>query len=152
MALARTRQATSIQKALQFQRRADPARCTICISLYGSVTTFAAASVFKSAQYSSSHVARQHEHIIECIMYATSTASYALTYAVCRASVELQRALSENALCRAPLLAARYTKEQVSAESDSPGRYHRARPSFHKICTFLTSLCNLPAMLHYDGL
>lgn len=55
MALARTRQAVSIQKALQYQRLANPAR----------------------------------------------------------AKVELQRALSENAVCRAPLLAARYSKQQM---------------------------------------
>ncbi|KAK9805948.1 hypothetical protein WJX73_007761 [Symbiochloris irregularis] len=55
MALARTRQHVSIQKALQLQRQAIPAR----------------------------------------------------------AEVELQRALAENAVCRAPLLAANYTKEQM---------------------------------------
>ena len=93
MALARTRQAVAVHKAMQFNAQGSPARCA-----WPLLPTRC--------------------HITRTGMLPVWTRlpdEYSLSD--CRAMVELRRALQENSTVREPLLNARYEKEEVSALS-----------------------------------
>ena len=93
LALARTRQAMHVNKAIQMMRTGSPSRCLSCDSL---------------ARAGSLEAPKQFG-----LFWASSRDAVPRKCAVHRAVVELQRALKENSAARCPVLSAQYDKEDV---------------------------------------
>ena len=98
LALARTRQAMHVNKAVQMMRTGSPSRSSFCIRP-GQNRLWKRSSVLPSP----------------CL--AVNTRCCDMAVRVCRALVELQRALQENSAARCPVLSAHYDKEDVGGPS-----------------------------------
>lgn len=114
MALARTRQAVSVHKAMIFQSQGNPARCPPPF-----LRTHACLHADAAGRHRPVIKRRLQLEALKRCPHGPQTGSGALILgprmAWCRAMVELRRALQENAIVREPLLNNRYEQQQVSS-------------------------------------
>lgn len=114
MALARTRQAVAVHKAMQFNAQGSPARCAWPLLPSKSCSLTAT---------------RCHNTRTGMLPVWTRRLPDEYSLSDCRAMVELRRALQENSTVREPLLNARYEKEEVSALSCFISAHVLSRPA-----------------------
>lgn len=109
MALARTRQAVSVHKAMIFQSQGNPARCP---------PPFLRTHACLHADAAGRHrpvIKRRLQRCPHGPQNVSCAPILGPRTAWCRAMVELRRALQENAIVREPLLNNRYEQQQVSS-------------------------------------